>query len=227
MNAADVMARNVVTLRPEMTTQDAAKLLLERGVSGAPVVDGTGRLVGVLSEGDLIRRAEIETQPRRSWLLRVFTSPSTLQEEFIKAHALKVGDVMTRNVITAAEETPLRGIAALIEKHAIKRVPIVRGGRVVGIVSRPNLLRAFATTATPAATSSDKAIRAHILDQLENLGASHLWQVSVTVQDGAVELWGAVESALAKRAIRVAAESTPGVKSVTDNLYEFPAKFAA
>jgi CBS domain-containing protein len=227
MNAADVMATNVVTLRPEMTTQEAAKVLLERGVSGAPVVDAAGRLVGIISEGDLIRRAEIGTEPRRRWFLEIFTSPATLQQEFIKAHALKVDDVMTRRAVTASEETPLRDIATLIEKRGIKRVPVVRGDRVVGIVSRANLLRAFASTTTPAATSDDKAIRTHILDQVAKLGASHLWQLSVTVQDGAVELWGAVESALAKRAIRVAAESTPGVKSVTDNLYEFPIRYAA
>src|SRR6266540_3116635 len=140
MQVRDVMVAPVITVSPSSTVQEVAKLLLDERISAAPVLDSEGRLVGIVSEGDLLHRVEAGTKRRRSWWLQALTGNNTLATEYIKAHARKVADVMTRDVITASLQTPLHEIATLMEKNAIKRVPILENGHVVGIVSRANLL---------------------------------------------------------------------------------------
>ncbi len=177
--------------------------------------------MGVVSEGDLMRRAEIGTEPQRSWWLELFAGERAKAEEFVRAHAVKVADVMTTKVVTATEDTPLSTIAALLERHRIKRVPILRDGSVVGIVSRANLLQAFAGTppAEDARTASDdQALRERVVAQIRSQPWGMPWLMTVTVRDGVVELWGPVNSEEQKRTIRVAAEATPGVRRVEDNL---------
>jgi CBS domain-containing protein len=225
MKASDVMVRDVITVLPETSVSDAAKVLLDRGISAVPVVDQDGRLVGIVSEGDLMRRAEIGTQRRRSWWLELLTPSETLAADFVKSHALKVAEVMNRQVITATEDMSLGAIATLLERHGIKRVPIVRDGSIVGIVSRANLLRAFANLpdqAKPPAPASDEAIRQGVLEHIRAQPGGMPWLVTVSVENGVVDLWGLVSSPEKKRAIRVAAEAMPGVREVRDNLFVRP-----
>ncbi len=224
MLARDIMTRDVITIGIEDTVQRAAQLMTEHGISALPVIDGAGRLVGILSEGDLIRRIELGTERRRSWWLEALTPSETRTHEFIKARAVKVGDLMTRNVITAVETSSLSDVAALMEKNGVKRLPIVQGDKVVGIVSRANLVRALAARpAEPALPPSDESIRERIVAQIRELPGGMPWLLTVTVHDGVVDLWGPIASEDLRQAIRVAAEATPGVKRVNANLYKLPA----
>jgi len=146
MKARDVMVAPIITVKPTASVRDAAEMLVENRISGLPVVDDDGKLVGVVSEGDLLHRVEAGTDRRRSWWLQLITGDTRLASEYIGAHARKVADVMSRRVITAPPETPLSEIAIRMEKNAINRVPIVDSdGQLVGIVSRANLVQAIAT----------------------------------------------------------------------------------
>lgn len=226
MKAADVMMTNVVTVGPDACVQDVARILIDCRISAVPVVGSNGRLVGIVSEGDLMRRVEAGTGRRRPWWLAILTGRDVLATEFVKEHSRKVADVMTRRVVTATPDTPLWAVANLLEKNAIKRVPIVQDGKVVGIVSRANLLQALASfskreSATP---EDDVKIRERVLTQLKAEPWTTPSLINVIVQDGTVELWGVVDSASEKKAVRVAAEVTPGVRAVNDNLIIRPAE---
>jgi CBS domain-containing protein len=185
------------------------------------VVDEQGKLVGIVSESDLLHRTETGTVPQRSWWLHLFTGSELLAEEYVKAHARRVADIMTTKVVTATPDTPLGEIAATLEKRKIKRVPIVEGEKPVGIVSRANLVQALASTqlqASMPASENDAVLREHLFDRLK----SESWLSSVTlniiVHDGTVDLWGMVSSEAERKAILIAAESTPGVRKINDHL---------
>ena len=219
MYVRDVMVAPVITVKPSVTVQEVAKLLLEKHISAVPVLDDKGKLVGIVSEGDLLHRVEAGTERHRSWLLQGFFENDTLAAEYVKAHGRKVSDVMTRRVITATPQTPLHEVATLLEKNAIKRLPILENGRLVGIVSRANLLQAVASARRLLEiTPSDKAIRERILSSLRAEPWAHTGLLNVTVSDGIVDLWGVAESDSERKAIKVTAESTPGVRAVNDNL---------
>jgi CBS-domain-containing membrane protein len=220
MNASDVMITNVVTVGADASVQDVANLLLAHRISAVPVVTATGEILGIVSEGDLINRPEAQTSHRRSWWLDALASNESLAAEYVKSHSRQVTDVMTRDVITAAPDTPVAEVAALLEKNRIKRVPIVKDGRIVGIVSRANLLQGLASLKdnAPQARPDDSALRERIMRRLENEPWTRPALISVTVQDGTVELWGIVESQTEKKAVQVLAEGTPGVRAVTDHL---------
>ena len=228
MKAADVMITNVIAVGPDACVQDVARILLDSRISAVPVIASDGKLLGIVSEGDLMRRAEAGTGRRRPWWLAILTGREVLANEYIREHSRRVTDVMTRHVVTAAADTPLSTIANLLEKNAIKRVPIVEEGKVIGIVSRANLLQALAspgTRAKGAATGADDSkIRETVLSQLKAEPWTRPSLINVIVQDGAVELWGIVDSASEKKAVRVAAEVTPGVRAVNDNLIIRPAE---
>jgi CBS domain-containing protein len=228
MKAADVMVTNVITVGPDARVEDVAQILLSARISGVPVVGPNGELLGIVSEGDLMRRVEAGTGRARPWWLALFIGQEGLAAEFIKEHSRKVTDVMTRHVITAAPDTPLAKIASLLEKNGIKRVPIVEGGKLVGIVSRANLLQALASLTNQVEVASkvnDSQIRDKVLAQLNAEPWTRPALINVIVQEGTVELWGVVESASEKRAVRVAAEVTPGVRAVNDNLIVRPAQW--
>lgn len=226
MQAQDVMVRGVISVGPDIPVQVAAHAMVSNGVSAVLVMDLDAKLVGIVSEGDLIRRVENDTERQHSWWLEMFMSTDALAREFVKSHAKRVSDVMTRDVITAARDTPLREIANLMEKHGIKRVPIVQDGLVVGIVSRANLLQAIASASTGArddleAAENDRALRERIVDSIKDKPwASRPF--NVIVNDRRADLWGFVFSKDEKAAIRVAAESTSGIESVTDHLRVMP-----
>ncbi|NVO15076.1 MAG: CBS domain-containing protein [Rhodoplanes sp.] len=220
MNASDIMATNVITVTPESTVQDVAELLLKHRISAVPVVDPAGRLIGIVSEGDLLRRAEAGTGHERSWWLKLLMGREVLAAEYVKEHARKVADVMTRDLITASPDTPVAEIATLLERNRIKRVPIVQAGKLVGIVSRANLLHALATQRRQAPSSpvADADLRKRIMDSLESEPWLATSLINVTVTDGIVDTWGIVDTAAERQALRVAIEATPGVKAVNDNL---------
>lgn len=223
MKARDVMVSPVVTVNPGSSVKDAAGTFLKRRISAVPVIDESGKLVGIVSESDLIHRSEAGTERRRSWWLQAFVGTDILAAEYVKAHARKVADVMTRNVITALPDTPLHEIATLLEKHGIKRVPIMENGQLVGIVSRANLVQAVASARVERKMpESDSAIRDKIIAELKRQDWANTNLVNVTVSCGVADLWGLVSSNEQRKALRVVAETTPGVSAVNDNLTAQP-----
>jgi CBS domain-containing protein len=226
MKAADVMVTSVISVGPDARLQDVAHTLLTNGISAVPVIGIDCKLLGIVSEGDLMRRAEAGTGRSRPWWLAMLTGRETLAAEYVKEHSRKVTDVMTRSVVTATPETSLQEIATLLEKNGIKRVPIVKDGKVVGIVSRANLLQALASTRNQiqAAAPNDPKIRESVVARLNAQPWTQPSLINVIVQDGTVELWGIVDSQTEKKAVRVAAEVTPGVRAVNDNLIVRPAE---
>lgn len=221
MNAKDVMTTPVVTVTPDTTVREIAALLLERRISAVPVV-ADGRLVGLVSEGDLLRRHEIGTdrkRPARSWWLALIDGPGA-SAEYVKSHGTHARDIMTRDPITVAEDTPIAAIATVLETHRIKRVPVLRGAELVGIVSRANLIQALAARGPQEAAAragDDDAIRRQLLAELEH---QSWWQTglsNVIVTDGVVHYWGLFDSEAQRAAARVAAENVPGVHRVEDH----------
>lgn len=222
MEARDVMTTPVVNVDATATVQDIARILLENRISAVPVVDPDGVVIGIVSEGDLMRRPEIGTEQHPSWWLSLLANPADQARDYVKNHGLRAADVMTRDVITVGEDTSLQEIAALLERRRIKRVPVMRDGKLVGIVSRANLLQGVAVWKPPAAKSaSDREIRAAIENTLREIDARSQF-VSVVVSDGVAHLWGSVYSSEEKDALRLAAETTAGVKRVEDNIGIFP-----
>jgi CBS domain-containing protein len=224
MQARDIMVAPVITASPNASIKSVAEMFIRYGISAVPVVGDNGKIVGIISEGDLLHRAETGTEKRRSWWLRAFVGPDTLADDYIKAHTRKVSDAMTREVVTASPETPLHEIASLLEKHAIKRVPIVQDGRLVGLISRANLLHAIVSSGQALEIPlSDSAIRDKLLAHLRAQSWSHTGLLNVTVNNGVVDLWGIVNSPSERKAVRIAAETTPGVRAVNDNMRPWPA----
>ena len=217
MKAAEVLESEVISVGPETSVSDVANLFLTRRINAVPVIDN-GKLVGIVSEGDLIRRVETDTARHRSWWLELLISNEKLATEYVKSHARYAGEVMTRNVVTADENTPLDEIAKLFENHNIKRVPIVRGSKVIGIVSRADLLRVLAGLheKSEPAPSDDGAIHAEILKRLTREHWFASAQVEISVRGGIVKVDGVVLSPEQQSAIRVVVENVPGVRAVND-----------
>ena len=221
MNAADVMATNVITVRPDTAVAKIAEVLLANRISAVPVVNDKDVLVGIVSEGDLIHRVEAGTERHRSWWLELLTGKEILAHEFVKSHARKAADVMTRNVVSVQPDAQLGDIASLLEKHRIKRVPVVVNGKVIGIVSRANLVQALVSldqAKKSDAAVDDQTLHSNIVEQLRSRSWVDPSTISVVVNNGAVELWGIVDSETEKDAIRVAVEVTPGVRQVANRL---------
>jgi CBS domain-containing protein len=222
MKALDVMVRDVVTVRPDDTVADAVRLLAEHDVSALPVVDIDDNVVGVISEADLVHREEIGTEKHRSWWLEAMTPASTLAGEFAKSHGRRVEEVMSTDVVSAAEDTPLGEIATILERYRIKRVPILRGGKLVGVVSRSNLIQALASSRAPTAAGSgadaDRKIRSELLDRLGYQDWTDFGERNIIVNSGIVHLWGLVGSQEEHKALIALAEGVPGVVSVADEM---------
>lgn len=225
MRIRDVMTTEVAVVAADTPVEEVAQFLLDRHISAAPVVDEAGDLVGIVSEGDLIRRPETGTERHRSWWLALLTSPEDLAGEYVKSHGHRASDVMTSDVITVHEDMLLGELATLLEKRHIKRAPVMREGKLVGIVSRADILRALATTrasAPPAPSADDRSIREQLLAALAKEGLPRGPQVNVVVSEGVVHLWGLVESEEERKALRVAAESITGVRGIEDHLGHRP-----
>jgi len=217
--ARDVMKRDVVTIGPEDSVGDAAALMYKRGISGLPVVKD-GKVIGMLSEGDLIRRQEIGSdRPHHSWWLALFGNED-LARTYVRSHAKRVADVMTADLLTVGETASVAEIADIFAAHHVKRVPVLRDGKLVGLVSRANLIQALAGASQHEAGSiaaSDDTIRAALLGELQRQPWWDDWLNNVVVSNGVVDLWGFFEAESDKAAARVAAENTPGVMAVHDH----------
>ncbi|HXP04901.1 MAG TPA: CBS domain-containing protein [Stellaceae bacterium] len=220
MNAGDVMTRQVVTVAPDTVIEEAVRLMLENRVSGLPVIDAAGAPIGVVTEGDLLRRIETGTDKRHSGWVRLLLGPGRLAAEYTRSHANKVGEVMTSEVVSVAPGTPLAEVVELMESRRIKRVPVVDGGKLVGIVSRANLVAALADMLVKerGAALSDDDIRQAILAEIDKQPWGPRESVDAIVTDGAVELHGTILDERERAALIVAAENLPGVKSVRDKL---------
>ena len=219
LTAADVMTATVVTVSPETPVPEVARLLQQHRISGVPVVDGGGKVVGIVSEGDLIGHADAIGEQRRSWWLRLITGEDTLARDYAKTHARTATDVMTSRVVTVPETASLADIARQMERHGIKRVPVVRDGRLLGIVSRSNLLQALAATdVSKDASIDDRTIRERLTAELKAQPWAHMMTKNIVVENGVVHLFGYVRSEEERRALRVAAENVPGVVRVEDQL---------
>lgn len=220
MKAKDVMSRNVISVAPDATVLQAAGIMLRHQISGLPVVNASGRLVGILSEGDLLRRGETGTERRRSRWLELLAGPGKIASEYAHSHGRKVSEVMTEDVISVDEESDLASIVELMEKKRIKRVPVVNQGKLTGIVTRTNLVRAMVSMARvmPAAPQSDEAIRKALLAEMKKQEWAPMGATNLVVRDGVVELWGAIIDERQRKALKVVAENIPGVKAVKDHL---------
>lgn len=220
MQAKDVMTSPVISIEPDSTVAQAVQIMLQRRISGLPVIDKTGRLAGIVTEGDLLRRAETGTQRHRPRWLEFLLGPGRLAEDYTRTHGRKVSDIMTAEPLTVTEETPLGDVVTLMEKRRIKRVPVVRGPEIVGIVSRANLIHALAGVAREVkpATAGDQAIREQVLAELARQSWAPVALIDIVVRNGVVELWGTITDERERQAITVVAENVPGVKAVKDNL---------
>jgi CBS domain-containing protein len=219
MRAHQIMTRKVITVSPETTIVDAANTMLRHHISGLPVTNVTGQLVGIVSENDFIRRGEIGTQRNRGRWLKFLLGPGTLASDFVHAHGRKVGEVMTANVQSISEDTPLEDIVAAMERHNVKRLPVVRGSQVVGIVTRANLLQAVASLArdVPDPTADDNHIRDRIFASMEKNDWCPIG-LNVVVRDGIVHLSGIVTDDRSRQAAIVASENVSGVRIIHDHL---------
>ena len=220
MRAHQIMSRPVITVTPDTTIVEAANTMLQKHISGLPVVDATGKLVGMLSEGDFVRRSEIGTQRRRSRFLRFILGPGKAASDFVREHGSKVSEIMTTEpLLTVGEETTLEEIVELMERNNIKRLPVISNDKVVGMVSRSNLLQAVASLAkdVPDPTADDDHIRNRVIDTM----AKQDWcpfGLSIVVRDGIVHVSGVITEERSRQAAIVAAESVTGVKKVHDHL---------
>jgi CBS domain-containing protein len=220
MKVSDVVTRKVISIEPQAGVLEAVRLMLQNHISGLPVIDAGGKLVGMVTEGDLLRRAETGTQRRRSRWLEFLVGPGKLAGEYVHTHARRVDEVMTSEPVTVGEDAELDEVVRLMEGRGIKRLPVVRGGRVVGIISRANLLHALASVGkvAPAAAATDGAIRDRILSEIDRQKWAAPGVFNVTVHNGKAELWGTVIDENQRQAITVLVENIPGVKSIADHL---------
>jgi len=220
MRAEDVMTRDVIAIDPNATVLEAARVMLQHHISGLPVIGKEGKLVGVLSEGDFLRRRETRTERRRSRWLEFLMGPGRMAADYSHSHGSKVSEVMTAEAQTVNETAPLEDIVELMERKRIKRVPVMCGDQVVGIITRSNLMQAMVSLAreAPPAAADDAAIRRQLLAEIEKQEWAPAATANVVVRDGVVELWGMIVDERQRDALKVAAENIPGVKAVKDHL---------
>ncbi len=219
MKVSDVMTRPVITIRQDASILEAARLLLQKRISGLPVVDHQGKLIGIVTEGDFLRRAETATERKRPHWLEFLIGPGRIAEEYVHSHGRKIEEIMTRDPLTVNENTPLEVVVHIMERNHVKRLPVMSDDHLVGIISRANLLHALASLAREAApsTKDDAAIRDRIFANIENQPWSGAG-LNVVVRNGNVELSGAIFDERQRQALKVAAENVPGVKSVHDHI---------
>jgi CBS domain-containing protein len=220
MKAGEIMTRGAARVRATTSVSDAIALMIRNNISGLPVVNDDARLIGIVTEGDFLRRAEIGTERQRPRWLEFLLSPGRLAGEYVATHGRKVGEVMTRDVVAVTEDTPIDELVRLMEHHRIKRLPVVDADRrVIGIVSRANLLRAVLSTFRPGTVlSTDSEVKAKIITAMENLNWMPRASVSVDVVEGVVTFSGAVSDPRAAEALRVLAENTPGVDGIRSEI---------
>jgi len=220
MKAVDIMTPRVITIHDDAPVAEAARLMLQDDISGLPVVDHSGKLVGIVTEGDFLRRVEAGTEIHRPHWLELMMEPGALATEYVHAHGRHVSDIMTRNVITVGENADLEGIVLLMEQLRVKRVVVTRDGQPTGMISRSNLLQALAKLGPELGETlaSDAAIRNQILAEMCALVWMPSASVNPVVRSGVVDLHGFVFDERERGALKVLAENIPGVTAVRDQL---------
>jgi CBS domain-containing protein len=214
----EVMSREVVAVRQDATLGPAVRLMLDKQFSGLPVVDEAGRLVGILTEGDLLRRVETGTEAKGGWLANFFGAGAQAAR-YVQANTRRVADLMTPEVVSVAVDTPLSEVVQLMEQYHIKRLPVLRDGKLAGIISRSDLVRALGDALAPVAHTADDATVVHrIREELGKQPWAHTRAVSVACENGHVVLDGCVFDMREREAVRVLAENIPGVKAVDNRL---------
>ena len=220
MKAKDIMSRNLVTISADATILEGARLMLQHHISGLPVVDASGKLVGIVSEGDFLRRRETGTERRRSRWLEFLIGPGKIASEYTRSNSMRVSEVMTENVQAVSEDTSLVATVEAMERYRIKRLPVLDDGKLVGIITRSNLMHAMVSMVrtAPETPRSDAVIRDQLLEHLKEQQWAPLGSIDVVVNNGVVELWGTIFDERQRKALKVAAENVPGVKAVKDHL---------
>lgn len=229
MKASDIMTKGVVTVDADTSVKDIAALMTKHRISGVPVVDANNRLLGILSESDLLHRPETGTERRRKWWLSMLVDSDSLARDYAKAHGLKARDVMSSAVVTVAADAELRAVADVLDRRRLKRVPVVSDSKLVGIITRGDLVRALADAqrGPQGGTVDDQALSKSIAERMRRETWLNAGLVNVQVKDGAVELFGVVPSADQRRALRILVEETPGVTKVEDLLRVGPVSMTA
>jgi CBS domain-containing protein len=220
MIAKDIMTTQVVSARPKASVREAADQMLQYRISGLPVIDDDGQLVGMLTEGDFLRRGELGTSKHRPRWLEFIVAPGRLADEYVHAYGRTVAETMSCNPISISEDLPLEEIVRIMERRHIKRLPVTKNGRVIGIVSRADLVRAL-TNILPEASKTrpeDSEIRRQLLEEIEKRAWCPGSLINVLVHNGVVELWGTVLAEREREALRVAAENVPGVTEVKNHV---------
>ncbi|HWK67676.1 MAG TPA: CBS domain-containing protein [Rhizobiaceae bacterium] len=225
MNVQDAMTKDVVTVGPDTTVKEIAALLVSRRISAVPVVAQGNHLVGIVSQTDLGHRSETGTEKKRKWWLSIFADADAQAREYTKSHGLRARDVMTRHVLTVAPDTSLAEVADILDTHRVRRVPVLKGGKLVGVISRSDLVRKLAEViSTPnVAGSQDGQLQKAIWQEIKAQPWLNSAVINIAVKDGIVEIYGAVDSDAQRQAVRVLAENVPGVRSVQNNLGLLPA----
>jgi CBS domain-containing protein len=221
MKAIDIMTHDVITVSPETSVYEAAELLITRRISALPVLNADGRLAGIISESDLARRAELRSEKRSSWWRALFKSDLRQASAFLRSHGRQVSDVMSKNVITASARTSMRELADLMERHAIKRLPVMEGHRLVGIVSRRDMLRALLAidpSEQLIGDADDKEIRERLLAEFKARHWAGSIVSNVIVDTGVVHLWGEAGTSREIDACRALAETIGGVRKVSSHM---------
>jgi CBS domain-containing protein len=220
MKAQDIMTRDVATVTPDAPVRDLAALMMEKHISGVPVLTDNGKIIGIVSESDLLHRAEVGTERKHKWWFRAFGDSDALAREFAKAHGLKAHDVMSRYVVSIRDDAELADVADILDSRRIKRVPVLREGRLVGIITRGDLVRALSQVQISKAAKriDNAALHKTLHDRIRAQSWLNDSYINLTVNDGVVELWGLVVSTDQHRALLALVEETDGVSRVEDKL---------
>jgi CBS domain-containing protein len=220
MKVSQVMTKHVISIQPEATIVQAIKLILNNRLSGLPVIDRRGRLVGIITEGDFLHRREISTELKRNVWLDAFFGPEQSAHDYVRAHGIKVAELMTRQPITVDEDTSLDRVVHLMERHRIKRLPVVRKGKVVGIISRANLMRALASIhrSTYKTSRNDQEIRKRIVADIDKQNWAYGADIMVLVRDGIVDLCGTLSDPSQRAALKGLVREKSGVRKLYDHL---------
>ena len=213
------MTREVITVGPETSIREIVAIMGGKHISGLPVLAADGRIIGIVSQSDLLHRAELGTERRHKWWFRTFGDSNALARDFAKAHGLKARDVMSRHVISVREDAELRDVADILDNHRIKRVPVAQSGRLVGLITRGDLVRALSQVqvSEPIGKIENASLQKLLRDRIRTQPWLNKSYINLTVNDGVVELWGYVDTEDEHSALRALVEETAGVMRVEDN----------